>query len=66
MTYAVYYRDKGDKVYKRACEVVIATRGRFKGSETLKDLRFSTLEEAQRKAAYYENSGCETKIKEIK
>lgn len=66
MAYAVYYRDKGDKVYKRACEIVIATKGKFKGSEISKDLRFDNLDEAKEKARYYENLGCEIKIKEVK
>ena len=66
MAYGVYYRDKGDKSYARACEVVIATRGRFKGSETLRDYRFNTLKEAQEKAKEYELKGLETKIKEVK
>ena len=66
MAYGVYYRDKGDKSYARSCEVVIATRGRFKGSETLRDYRFNTLKEAQEKAKEYELKGLETKIKEVK
>ena len=66
MAYGVYYRDKGDKIYRRACDVVIATRGRFKGGEILKDCRFDTLEEAYKKAEYYEKLGCEIQIKEVK
>lgn len=66
MAYGVYYRDKGDKVFIRACEPTIATKGRFKGSEIWKDSRFETLEEAQEKAKWYESQGCETKIKEVK
>lgn len=66
MVYAVYYRDKGDKTYSRAFEIVKATRGKFKGSEIAKDLRFETIEEAQEKAKHYESMGCETKIKEVK
>lgn len=66
MAYAVYYRDKGDNTYKRACEITTATRGKFKGSLIAKDLRFETLEQAQDKAESYESRGCETKIKEVK
>ena len=66
MAYGVYYRDKGDKAYKRACEVVTATKGKFKGSLIYKDYRFDTFEEAEKKAKDYESDGCETKIKEVK
>ena len=66
MAYGVYYKDKCDKSFARACEVVIATRGRFKGSETLRDYRFETFEEAQEKSKYYESKGYITKIKEVK
>ena len=66
MAYAVYYRDKGYRAYARAGELVIATKGRFKGSEIHKDLRFDTLDKAEEAAEHYRNLGCETKIKEIR
>lgn len=66
MAYAVYYRGKGEKTYKRAYEITKATRGKFKGSDIAKDLRFDTLEKAEEKAAHYQDLGCETKIKEVR
>ena len=66
MAYGVYYKDKTDRTFARAGEIVTATRGRFKGGNIFKDYRFDTLEAAQEKAKYYESKGYVTKIKEVK
>lgn len=66
MAYGVYWRNKGDKTFKRATESVIATKGKFKGSYIGKDLRYETYEEALEKATKYEAIGYEVKIKEVK
>lgn len=66
MAYAVYWRRPDERTFKRASEMVTATKGKFKGTLTPKDLRFGTLESAEAKANRYAQLGCETKIKEIK
>lgn len=66
MAYGVYYREKGERVFARAGELVTAKKGRLKGTLIHKDFRFETLEAAQEKAARYEARGLETKIKEVK
>lgn len=66
MAYGVYWRRKGDRAYGRASEIVKATKGKFKGTNIARDLRFETLEAAEEKAKSYEAKGYETKIKEVK
>lgn len=66
MAYAVYWRRGKKESFKRASEVVTATRGKFKGTSIAKDLRFETVEAAEEKARRYEARGYETKIKEVK
>ena len=68
MMYGIYYRNKGEKAYKRAQEWVVPTRKvKFTyDGKIVRDIRCQTIEEAREIEARYIAKGCETKIKEVK
>ena len=67
MAYGVYYRRSGSKYpFGRKTELVVATKGKFKGSLIPKDLRFETIEDAEKEAERLKSLGYEVKIKEVK
>lgn len=67
MAYGVYYRKENSKYpFGRHTELVIATRGKFKGELIPKDLRFETIEDAEKDAEKLRSLGYEVKIKEVK
>lgn len=67
MAYGVYSRKAGTKYpFGRASEMVVATKGKFKGELIPKDLRFERLEDAEKEAEKLRACGREVKIKEVK
>ena len=73
MAYGIYYREFGDRTYKRVKEFYKPERPikfyvpTYNGERIgIRDVRCATIEEANAVAARYAAKGCETKIREVK
>ena len=73
MAYGIYYREFGDRTYKRATEFYKPERPiKFYATTDngermgIRDVRCANIEEANAVALRYAERGYETKIKEVK
>ena len=73
MAYGIYYRESGDRTYKRVTEFYKPERPiKFYATTDsgermgIRDVRCANIEEANAVAARYAARGYETKIKEVK